>query len=216
MNEATEIANVRQRQFLEEVLLSNALRDSLVIRKGRRVFVQHVRPQDRKEFMVLKENFRNALQSKLRSLARRYYSCEVDGISHIEHIKELVEVSRRYAACLNDQHLVFGRAQKALNVYLKYLWCAFSSVSPPHCPFDNIVIGRLKLPAGCEHRWTHADAEESYREWVKAATSAKKPSQSLAEWELEVWSRAQAKLKAQARKSTKLHLPSGKPAESYG
>ena len=201
--------------FLEEVFLSNAMRDSLVIRKGRPVFIKGETPQESKWIEALKEDFWYALQSKLGILAKSYYDREVTQSSHIENIKQLVELSQLYSACLNGDHLVFGRAQKALNLYLKYLWCADPSVRPTHCPFDYIVIGKLKLPAGCEHRWTYADKEETYRDWVTAATNQKKDSQSLAEWELELWAGAQAKIKAaQTRRAARLNLPSAKLAES--
>lgn len=190
------------------------MRDSLVIRKGRPVFIKGETPQESKLIDALKEGFWYALQSKLRNLAEDYYR-EVSVSSHIENIKKIVELSRLYSGCLNGDHLVFGRAQKALNMYLKYLRCADPSVYPTHCPFDNIVIGKLKLPYGCEHRWTYADGDESYRDWVDAATMKKKSGQSLAEWELELWAGAQGKIKAaQTRRAARLNLPSATPAES--
>lgn len=183
-----------QLKFLEDVFLSNAIRDSLVIRKGRAVFKEAATEQEREEF-------REALKSELRNLAKCYYS-DVDEDAHIKNINGLADrLSQGYANLLepstalpNKGRFVFGRAQKALNIYLKYLWCADPSVRPPHCPFDNDVISALKksLPKGCEYRWTHADKEDTYRDWVSAAKVAKTEGQSLAEWELKVWATAQA------------------------
>jgi hypothetical protein len=197
--------NEEQRKFLEDVFLSNAVRDSLVIRKGRPVFEQAATtPLESAEREELKE----ALKSELRNLAKSY-SSEVDEGAHMENIKGLAErLSKAYAKLLNGKCFVFGRAQKVLNVYLKYLWCADRIGRPPHCPFDNNVISALNksLPKDCERKWTHADKEDTYREWVSAAeVIANKKGQSLSEWELEVWATAQAKLKAaQARKLAKL------------
>jgi hypothetical protein len=45
-----------------------------------------------------------------------------------------------------------GLAQKALNLYLKYLWCLGEIHEPPHCPLDSIVLGQVP---GCKDvRWT--------------------------------------------------------------
>ena len=48
---------------------------------------------------------------------------------------------------LNGGKLFFGVAQKALNIYLKYLWCSNFDVRPPHCPFDYDIISRLNPKA---------------------------------------------------------------------
>ncbi len=46
-----------------------------------------------------------------------------------------------------------GIAQKALNLYLKYLWCLGKITEPPHCPFDSIIISEIK----CNIKWTEMD-----------------------------------------------------------
>jgi hypothetical protein len=38
-----------------------------------------------------------------------------------------------------------GTAQKALNLYLKYLWCLGEIKTPPHCPFDRGIIQMLPV-----------------------------------------------------------------------
>ena len=101
---------------------------------------------------------------------------------------------------LNGDHLRLGVAQKALNLYLKYLWCEHRIPTPPHCPFDSNILDKLTLPTGCERRWTQADKVEHYREWVLAAKKqAEKEAQkeskkevSLADWELRAWNAARS------------------------
>ncbi|MGA2876853.1 MAG: hypothetical protein ABSE82_15135 [Nitrososphaerales archaeon] len=204
VNEGTpEVAITKQREFLEDVFLSNVLSAALVIRKGRRVFKDTPTPLESAE----REEFRGALKSELLKLAKRYSSAVEEEV-HIDNIRGLAkDLSDTYGKLL-DGDLLLGRAQKALNLYLKYLWCEGLIVCPPHCPFDNDVISALRklLPKDCERRWTHADKADTYREWVKAAkVLAEKKGQSLSEWELEVWAAAQVKLKAaQARNLAKL------------
>src|SRR5437667_8248064 len=96
-----------QRKFLEDVLLSNAVRDSLVIRQGRHVFKQGATtPLEREE----REEFKEALKSELRNLAKSY-SSEIDESIHIENIKGLTNrLSKAYAEILNGDFL-FGRSQ---------------------------------------------------------------------------------------------------------
>lgn len=38
-----------------------------------------------------------------------------------------------------------GSAQKALNLYRKYLWCLGYIPFPPHCPFDATIIDQLPV-----------------------------------------------------------------------
>jgi hypothetical protein len=76
-----------------------------------------------------------------------------------------------------------GSAQKALNLFLKYLWCLGEVREPPHCPFDRRIIERL--PKGVQCNWTQCNDIEHYNRWVAAAQEeAKKDSLSLAQWEL--------------------------------
>jgi len=104
--------------------------------------------------------------------------------------------SKDYAEVLNDEEFLFGVAQKAVNIYLKYLWCANLDFRPPHCPFDYGIIEAVNLNSGSEHRWTFAHVED-YREWVRLAEVAAeakgfKGLRALSEWELWKWAEIQA------------------------
>jgi len=143
-----------------------------------------------------RDTVRRELRSGLCDLSAKY-SSEVGEEEHLKNIQGLARhVNMSCAPFLNGDHLRLGVAQKALNLYLKYLWCVGKiQIPPPHCPFDNSVInviGKLKLPTGCERRWTLADKLEHYCDWVSAAKEeAKKKDLSLAEWELRAWNAAQ-------------------------
>lgn len=130
-----------------------------------------------------KENLREALRSSLERLIPRYCAgvCEGD---HIQNIVDLSnELSKRHAGLLNNKRFRIGTAQKALNLYLKYLWCAGIVPEPPNCPFDANIIGKLNLPSDSCRNWTQLDTIDDYKNLLTAA-KAKAGSTSLAVWEL--------------------------------
>ena len=124
-------------------------------------------------------------------------------IGCIEELRNSVKSTR--GRKLNGGRLKFGRAQKLLNMYLKYMWCA-NKTSPPHCPFDNIIISRLvsemafgergsmaRLQKQKGHKnvrhWTKSDNPDDYRAWLAAARRvAEGKYRSLSEWELVMFS----------------------------
>ncbi len=131
---------------------------------------------------------REALRSSLERLIPRYCA----GVSEEDHIQNIVdlseELSEKHAGALNNKRFRIGTAQKAINLYLKYLWCVGMVPPPPHCPFDANVIGKLKsLPSNSNRKWTELDTIEEYRDLIKAAkaeAATKAGSMSLAAWEL--------------------------------
>lgn len=58
-------------------------------------------------------------------------------------------VNSKYKKILNYDGLTFGRVQKLLNLYLKYLW-VFNKLEqlqkPIHCPIDSIILGEIDWP----------------------------------------------------------------------
>lgn len=128
-------------------------------------------------------------------------------IAHIGRIGELQNAAS--AECgyyIKGGKLLFGRAQKMLNMYLKYLWCAGMIDTPPHCPFDDRVIrhgfpkrddpfwrahgGVEYLEKRRRHRkiwqWSQSDSVEDYLVWLDAAAVMRERENydSIAEWEL--------------------------------
>ncbi|MFH1079442.1 MAG: hypothetical protein V1766_04130 [Pseudomonadota bacterium] len=131
-----------------------------------------------------KSLFRNALREKLCEIAWRYNS-PITEEWHLSNIAELSDnLTSKFSDCLRNGRFRIGIAQKALNLYLKYLWCAGLIPLPPHCPFDSIVIGHL---SGCgDLNWTSIDSNEDYLRLVRAAENIAQ-SKTLSEWELKVW-----------------------------
>lgn len=134
-----------------------------------------------------KWKFQKALRSSLEHLEAFY--CET--VSEEDHIRNVVALSEGlstdHADVLAGRRFRIGTAQKALNLYLKYLWCLGKVPAPPHCPFDFRVI--TKLPECRGMSWTALDDPVQYRKLV-AAAKAKAGSMSLAVWELRTYNDA--------------------------
>jgi hypothetical protein len=166
-------------KFLEEVFLSNSISAAL----------GHSSTYESPS-MANSETLGKVLRSELCDVAKGYASTVIEA-AHIQNIAKLADrVTNRCAPLLKGGRLRFGVAHKALNLYLKFLWCAGRIPEPPHCPFDGKVIAELhrlrKLPANLRDlSWTQMN-EATYRELVSAARERLK-EESLSEWELRNW-----------------------------
>ena len=133
-----------------------------------------------------RRNFRIALHAQLASITP-FYSARVDGPAHEASVSSIADaMSGSHARLLQDGRFRIGTAQKALNLWLKYLWCAnLLPVAPPHCPFDRIII-QGHLPRSVHHiNWTTLDNISDYRVlWEAADKLATAESLSIAQWEL--------------------------------
>lgn len=136
-----------------------------------------------------KDTVRDAIKEKLCKYATSFYMERV--VEHEEHISTIKrfarEISEAYSDNLLNGKLVFGRAQKLLNLYLKYLWCAdIMKYEPPHCPVDSIISNEVDG----HYTWTTSDIEKEYRDIVKLIKQkAEAEELSMAVWELLTYSR---------------------------
>lgn len=127
-----------------------------------------------------KDTLRRDLRKRLHELSTVYRSPISDG-THFDNIEDLsTDLSGR--ACLIGKTFRLGSAQKALNLYLKYLWCLGEIPEPPHCPCDGRVIGALGVTGIV---WTKLNHKAEYQTLVEAArTRATRKGLSIATWEL--------------------------------
>lgn len=134
-----------------------------------------------------RDKFRIALHAALENLSKQYRSGVTED-QHLANINNLAdELSQQHANALNKSRFRIGSAQKALNLYLKLLWCFDRIPIPPHCPFDSIVLSNVP---SCEHvKWTHLDSLPEYQHIVNCARAAAN-GVSLAEWELRLYTTA--------------------------
>lgn len=146
--------------------------------------------------------FREALRTKLESFAQPYLQTEVSEDEHVDNIRRFAdELSSQFPGTLDRARFRIGPSQKALNLYLKYLWCAGLSQRPPHCPVDAIV---LREAGDAVMRWSIMDSVDEYRKaiGILRAAATKAGFTSLAEWELEAWANGKAKAMQGVPRST--------------
>jgi len=181
-----------QWQFLEGEFLTNSINGAL----------QHSSTYANKNEKD-HETVRAVIRSVLCDLATRY-SGEVSD-KHVKNIEDLARrVTEKCASLLKGGHLRFGVAQKALNLYLKYLWCMGKIPPPPHCPFDRGIIQSKKLLDFPKDNWTEVDDDGTYLKWVSKAEEKRRNASggSISEWELGVWNAAQPSGKGACRQAT--------------
>jgi hypothetical protein len=116
----------------------------------------------------------------------------VSGERHKENINQLAnDLTAEFGNILCKGKFRIGIAQKALNLYLKYLWCMDQAALPPNCPFDSGIIGKLPLTPQQkrELEWTRLDRMDGYQALVEAGEKKIKETgdPSMAEWELRQW-----------------------------
>lgn len=140
----------------------------------------------------LSETLRKPLQYSLRSqleLISKEYECNISEDAHERNIVKLsTYLTSNHFSILRNGQFRIGTAQKALNLYLKYLWCFGKIPEPPHCPFDFQII--KKLPNYIGPSWTALNSIENYRELV-IATKSVANGVSLANWELQTYNNDQ-------------------------
>jgi len=133
-----------------------------------------------------KKKFRTEIKEFITENILPQYEEKIDENQHVENIIWISNWSKNYSSFLKNNHLKIGVSQKLLNLYLKYKWCLNLIKTPPHCPFDSIIIKEL----GCKINWTQLDNIEQYKDLVnKAKEKAKQKKLSIAEWELEIFQR---------------------------
>ena len=197
----------------KDFLRNEALALSVIAAFGRGTPVYREGTSDREKNCV-----RGHIKCLLRRIGETYKSavCEKDHIENIEYISR--EISSSHQGKLHvlppctEGRLRIGCAQKALNLYLKYLWAFGCILPPPHCPFDSRLLGELRrpsnlkipeelrLPKSHDIPWTRMDDICVYLGWVKTAKDrADHCRLSLPCWE--------AKIFEKSRRSNRIHLP---------
>lgn len=145
-----------------------------------------------------KDSFRKFVREKLVEYTKMYKNKNVDSEQHIRNIENFAnEVTRNYKDILKEKRFNIGRAQKLLNLYLKYLWTTgkmdnWKTKIPPHCPFDYKVVEHLRKIDPSLKNWTELISVRDYKAYIKAAEEILKESKqnSLAEWELNFYNKA--------------------------
>jgi hypothetical protein len=136
----------------------------------------------------LTETARGAVHETLRCVIDEMslqYASGIAESAHLANIETLAStISNKHARVVSAGRFRIGSAQKALNLFLKYLWCSGIIPTPPHCPFDARVIA--KLPPADRCNWTTLDDLSQYARLVDSARKLA-DNKSLAEWELDLY-----------------------------
>ena len=172
-----------KRGFLEYVQVGS---ECLALRNALQAAMRHSGTYRRDALESQKEIFRRNFKKELSTKGDLYQ----EQITDAQHIRVLEEVSNKlsieHGAILHGSRLRLGIAQKALNLYLKFLWCLDSSrATPPHCPIDRMIL----QSAGVYENWTELDSIEKYSDWIEQlrSTAAQAHYSCLSEWELRIW-----------------------------
>jgi hypothetical protein len=133
----------------------------------------------------MRDAFRAEWGKFIREESQRYTQ-PVSDAQHCEATQRISDRLRvRFEQLLSDGHLRFGTSQKALNLYLKFMWRLGKVATPPHCPVDRIVLNAGGIFDGV---WTKCDSPQQYMGWVNALRKKAMPL-SLSEWEHQIWLR---------------------------
>ncbi len=131
-----------------------------------------------------KSIFRDSLYMELLKYEKRY----LKRVSEADHIKNIIDLSKtlskKFSHCLKGGCFRIGIAQKALNLYLKYLWCIGIIEEPPHCPFDYNII--KNIPGYNGDSWTSLNCINDYKQLVSEAKKVA-GEKTLSMWELSLW-----------------------------
>jgi hypothetical protein len=168
-----------QKKFIIQTFLSNTQCSSF---QHGKVYAKNLSKEDKRLFEENKPDFVKAFHARLESL-KDTYNQEVSEEDHIKNIEKFREgLSRDFPTILNGGRMRFGIAQKAVNLYLKFLWCLGDIEEPPHCTIDGIVLTGVKSKI----KWTELDCLEEYKGIIELIKT-KAGNKSIAEWELEFW-----------------------------
>lgn len=141
---------------------------------------------------VDREPIKKYLRDELRKLSIKY-SQKIKSGNHIKTIENFQnQANKKFLGKLAENGFTFGRAQKLVNLYLKYMWICGYTKEPPHCPIDSIIIRELcrirKL--GREFRGLSflKMNKDKYKKVLLEIEGAR-GNQSIAEWELNIFNR---------------------------
>jgi|GEM_PF-2154906 len=167
-----------KKEFMENVFFANAWRDTS----------QHV-----KIFLnddeIFKNDFRKYLKIETYKIVKQYQDEQVSFENHTAIIEKFYKKVNGNNLFKGKIEFSFGRAQKLINVLLKYYWCAdmLNNHQPAHMPLDRIILQALGIK---NTFWTKMDADK-YKECINIARSiADEEKISLSEWELRAYEKA--------------------------
>jgi hypothetical protein len=161
-----------KKDFLRLIALSNTQSSSF---QRANVYASKLSDEQQSAFV---QEFRRKLVA-----LEKVYEHPVLPDQHIRNIEEFAKsLSEHFPDVLSGKKMKIGVAQKAVNLYLKFLWCYGWIPEPPHCPIDRTVLEKV----GDYDAWTKIDTIQEYMEKIDKIGN-QKGDKSFSEWEYELW-----------------------------
>ena len=149
---------IEQFQFINEQILASSIEAAF---QHAKIYRDDITVTDKEKLA-----FRCKLQEHLEAISQGYKDKPITEEQHIDNLTKLKEnLTTEFNNILFGNGFRIGIAQKALNLYLKYLWCLGKITEPPHCPLNSIIISEIK----CNIKWTEMDSIEEYKRLVEGA-----------------------------------------------
>ncbi|UAB69034.1 hypothetical protein INR79_10860 [Vibrio sp. SCSIO 43132] len=173
-----------KKEFILKIALSNS-----IIAAFQRGNVYRKKTKDEKETSYNREKngLRDTVKTELFAL-EEVYQRKVDNKDHINNISAIVvNVTQKHSEILNQGEFRVGTAQKAVNLYLKFLWVyGYIPQEPPHIPLDGIVLRAISSKVN----WTEMNCIKEYEFLInEAKETAQEANLSLSEWEMNLWNK---------------------------
>jgi hypothetical protein len=131
--------------------------------------------------------FRKAIRKEIRLILERegYDVKTPSSEGHIKILEEIKEsIDGKFQKILDKGSINLGVVQKLVNLHLKYRWCLGWVKTPPHSPFDRVILTKLKFKD--TPSWVRMNDMKEYRDWIKRAADEAKAGgyENIAGWEL--------------------------------
>jgi hypothetical protein len=147
---------------------------------------------NKKAFDHEKEKMRKAFAKAIIKAANKIKTAQGDRKNILDEAIESVTKKIKCYKIFKQGQPSFGVAQKAVNLFLKYLWCLDIFKQPPHCPIDSQILKEIKWNSPKKHgtakKWStfsKKDYEGAISDIEKVRNESKKSS--IATWELAEW-----------------------------
>lgn len=174
----------KKNSFIRDVILSNTISAAFSQAIVYRVYEEKPENKNQIQWDGQKKKFRENIGNYLVEIGEKYDPVNNDHSERIQGFKEKIENDATNNSILMNGQISFGRAQKLVNMYLKYLWCLGKFDTPPHCPIDRGILKEIGLE---DPPWTSPKfTKKEYEKAIKLC-EIKAAGQTLSEWELFIW-----------------------------
>lgn len=173
-----------KKEFILKVAFSNTLSSSF--QRGY-VYREKLTDEKQSEYDKKKNELRSSLRDELFSLETIYQKV----VHPDEHLKLIGDISKKltkkHSNILSNKKFRIGTTQKAVNLFLKFLWAYdYTPNEPPHIPLDGIVLKAINSDV----KWTELDCIDEYKFLISCVDNvAKESGCSICKWELNLWNK---------------------------